>query len=175
METYRIIKTETGLGPFDYNDDFQPLHYQIPVDIVTWYEVQVRGFFLWHTIKAFRSLRKAAELLHHLREPEEYAQRCAKGRTPAAFTLLKAGRYSFRLRIQEQTQPAHLFQFRKLWGATGKAPPAPTRRKPDAQRAWDKGRSESGSFRNPKGLKTHIDTIKPAQPRPFRRFTLETT
>lgn len=71
METYRIIKTETGLGPFDYNDDFQPLHYQIPVDIVTWYEVQVRGFFLWHTIKAFRSLRKAAELLHHLREPEE--------------------------------------------------------------------------------------------------------
>ena len=71
METYRIIKTETGLGPFDYNDDFQPLHYQIPVDIVTWYEVQVRGFFLWHTIKAFRSLRKAAELLHHLRESEE--------------------------------------------------------------------------------------------------------
>ena len=91
METYRIIKTETGLGPFDYNDDFQPLHYQIPVDIVTWYEVQVRGFFLWHTIKAFRSLRKAAELLHHLREPEEYAQRCAKGRIPRRFHASNKG------------------------------------------------------------------------------------
>ena len=59
------------MGPFDYNDDFQPLMYQPPVDIITLYEVQVRGLFLWHTIKAFRSIRKAAELLHHLREPEE--------------------------------------------------------------------------------------------------------
>jgi hypothetical protein len=74
MDEYRVIKTQTGVGPFDYNGDgtgFLPLNYQPPVDIITWYEVQVRGFFLWHTIKAFRSLRKAAELLHHLRELEE--------------------------------------------------------------------------------------------------------
>ena len=71
MDSYRIIKTQTGLGPFDYNDDLMPVNYQLPVDIITWYEVQVRGFFFWHTVKAFRSLRRAAELLHILREADE--------------------------------------------------------------------------------------------------------
>ncbi len=71
MDSYRIIKTQTGLGPFDYNDDFTPTPYQYPLDIITWYEVQVRGFFFWHTVKAFRSLRRAAELLHILREADE--------------------------------------------------------------------------------------------------------
>jgi len=71
MDQYRIRKTQTGMGPFDYNDDFQPLNYQLPVDIITLYEVQVRGLLFWHTIKAFRSIRKAAKLLHVLRELEE--------------------------------------------------------------------------------------------------------
>lgn len=71
MDQYRIRKTQQGVGPFDTVDDLLPLQYQIPADIITLYEVQVRGLFLWYTIKAFRSIRKAAELLHHLREPEE--------------------------------------------------------------------------------------------------------
>ena len=70
MEQFRVIKTQTGMGPFDYTDELAIL-YNPEREIITLYEVQVRGLFLWHTIKAFRSIRKAAELLHHLRELEE--------------------------------------------------------------------------------------------------------
>ncbi len=72
MDEFRIIKTQTALGPFDYSSDDLAILFQQPApEIITWYEVQVRGLFLWHTIKCFRSIRKAAELLHKLREPEE--------------------------------------------------------------------------------------------------------
>ena len=60
MEQYRVIREDVVVN--------QPgEEMPKPEDVITTYQVQVRGFFFWHTVKAFRKICPAVRLLHYLR------------------------------------------------------------------------------------------------------------
>jgi len=59
---YRIVKQAYCFGT-DY-EGYEPTHY------VEQYIVQVRGLLFWRTVKEFRKIRPAVELLHVLNTEE---------------------------------------------------------------------------------------------------------
>lgn len=63
MEQYRVIKEECPINQQENN----PFSCHVG-EVITFYLVQVKGLFFWHTIKIFKKIRPAAKLLRHLRE-----------------------------------------------------------------------------------------------------------
>lgn len=63
MEKYRVVKEE-----FPINQQENNLFSCHVGEVITFYRVQVKGFFFWHTIKMFKRIRPAAKLLRYLRE-----------------------------------------------------------------------------------------------------------
>lgn len=68
MENYRIIKVEYDVNNPSFGEDLvNPYH---EPNFVKQYLVQVRGFLWWHTVKAFKKIRPAVRLYHHLRDKD---------------------------------------------------------------------------------------------------------
>ena len=71
-DEYRIVKVSYAVGdlipgvPAELRDLFPEAR-----QIITRYEVQVKGTFLWHTIKQFRKIRPAFRLLTLLKDKED--------------------------------------------------------------------------------------------------------
>ena len=65
MEEYRFIRVSYPIG--NPSDDFNPPQY------IERYEVQVKGFLWWHTIKSFKKIRPAYMLLTTLKQEENEA------------------------------------------------------------------------------------------------------
>ncbi len=66
-EQYRLIKEQVVIGNTD-NDGFPlPALYGAEDLVITRYVVQVKSFFFWHTVKAFKKIMPAARLLKHLK------------------------------------------------------------------------------------------------------------
>lgn len=71
MEQYREIKQQDSVADVT-NEGYPFLAYDgSDVITITHYLVQVRGLFLWHTIKVFKKILPAARLLKHLRNLKE--------------------------------------------------------------------------------------------------------
>lgn len=69
-EEYRICKVAFDLGGFAYPNDDMMMR-PVGTNIVERYEVQVKGTFMWHTVKTFKKIRPAVRLYHYLKGLKE--------------------------------------------------------------------------------------------------------
>lgn len=69
-EEYRICKVAFDVGGFALQNN-EMMMQPVESNIVERYEVQVKGTFMWHTVKAFKKIRPAVRLYHYLKGLKE--------------------------------------------------------------------------------------------------------